>query len=103
MAIKFTVDYVNLKVTVDTDSIQPVSVFQNLRSLVTFTNLQTSLQYVDLSAVNVLLDADSKNLYFISGHPNAESFGLTDAPALTFRNNKNRNCFYSRRTSFSIC
>ena len=53
-----------------------------------FTNLQTSLQYVDLSAVNVLLDADSKNLYFLSGHPNAESFGLTDAPALTFTTTK---------------
>lgn len=88
MAFKFTVDYSNLRVIIDTDSVQPVSVFQNLKSLVTFTNLQSSLQYVNLSAVNVFLDADSKNLYFLPGHPNAESFSLTDLPVLTFSTTK---------------
>jgi trimeric autotransporter adhesin len=78
MAFKATVDYVQLKVIIDTDSLEPISVFQNLKSVVTFTYLQNTLQYVNLSAVNVLLDADSKNLYFLAGTPNAESFGFTD-------------------------
>ena len=84
MAFKATVDYVQLKVVIDTDSLEPVSVFQNLKSVVTFTYLQNTLQYVNLSAVSVLLDADTKNLYFLAGTPNAESFGFTDLTTFTF-------------------
>ena len=47
MAFKATVDYVQLKVVIDTDSLEPVSVFQNLKSVVTFTYLQNTLQYVN--------------------------------------------------------
>ena len=43
-----------------------------------------SLQYVDLSAVNVFLDPATKNLYFYSGHPNAEVITLSEALAVTF-------------------
>lgn len=88
MAFKFTVDYSNLRVIIDTDSVQPVSVFQNLKSLVTFTNLQSSLQYVNLSAVNVFLDPDTKNLFFLSGHPNAEVITLSEALVVTFTTTK---------------
>lgn len=62
--------------------------------------LNYDLSFVSLNAANVFLDADSKNLIFGSGHPNAivinlaesaaisfstsaaDSLGLTDAPAL---------------------
>jgi len=62
--------------------------------------LKYDLSFVSLNAANVFLDADSKNLIFGSGHPNAivinlaesaaisfsrpaaDSLGLTDAPAL---------------------
>jgi hypothetical protein len=84
MAFKATVDYVQLKVVIDTDSLEPVSVFQNLKSVVTFTYLQNTLQYVNLSAVSVLLDASSKNLFFTVGHPNAEIFAVSEALAVTF-------------------
>ena len=84
MAFKFTVDYTRLRVIIDTDSLEPVSVFQNLQAVITHTELQSSLQYVNLSAVNVFLDPDSKNLYFLSGHPNAETISLTDVPAILF-------------------
>lgn len=62
--------------------------------------LNYDLSFVSLNAANVFLDADTKNLIFGSGHPNAivinlaesaaisfstsaaDSLGLTDAPAL---------------------
>ena len=47
MAFKVTVDYAKLSVIIDTDSLEPVSTFQNLQSLVTFTNIDgTSTNYV---------------------------------------------------------
>ena len=102
MAFKFTVDYTRLRVIIDTDSLEPVSVFQNLQAVITHTELQSSLQYVNLSAVNVFLDPDSKNLYFLSGHPNAESFGLTDAPALTFVTTKTDTFTISEETALAF-
>ena len=70
MAFKFTVDYTRLRDIIDTDSLEPVSAFQNLQAVITHTELQSSLQYVNLSAVNVFLDPDSKNLYFVGANTN---------------------------------
>ena len=54
------------------------------KSVVTFTQLEGLLQYVDLTAANVFVDADTKNLYFTSQYnsPNAESISFSDAQAL---------------------
>ena len=84
MAFKFTVDYENLRVIIDTDSLEPVSVFQDLRSLVTFTNIENVVQYVNLSAVNVFLDDDTKNLYFSSQYGSAEALVVTLSEVLVF-------------------
>ena len=83
MAFKFTVDYANLRAIIDTDSLEPVSVFQNLKTVVTFTDLNGIVQYVNLSAVGVLLDAYSKDLFFLVGTPNAEAFSFSDTIAIT--------------------
>ena len=60
MAFKNTLNYVDLK------------------STVTFTDINGLVQYVNLSAVDVTLDAFSKNLYFLVGHPNAETVTIAD-------------------------
>ena len=65
MAFKQTVSYVDLK------------------STVTFTDINGIVQYVNLSAVDVTLDAFSKDLFFTVGHPNAETFSFSDTIAIT--------------------
>ena len=82
MAFKFTVDYQQLRLIIQTDSTESVNLFQHLKSTVDFTDLRQVVAFQQLTAADVKLDSDSKNLYFIVGHPNAESFGLTDAPAI---------------------
>ena len=66
MAFKNTLNYVDLK------------------STVTFTDINGLVQYVNLSAVDVILDAFSKNLFFVVGHPNAEIFAVSEVLAVTF-------------------
>ena len=66
MAFKKTLNYVDLK------------------STVTFTDINGLVQYVNLSAVDVTLDAFSKNLFFVVGHPNAEIFAVSEVLAVTF-------------------
>lgn len=102
MAFKFTVDYRKLRIIIDTDSLEPVSVFQDLRAVVTHTELQSSLQYVNLSAVNVFLDPDTKNLFFIGNHPSALTISLTDVPAVTFETAKTETLTISEETALAF-
>ena len=102
MAFKFTVDYRKLRIIIDTDSLEPVSVFQDLRAVVTHTELQSSLQYVNLSAVNVFLDPDTKNLFFIGNHPSALTISLTDVPAVTFETTKTETLTISEETALAF-
>ena len=53
--------------------------FLDLKSTVTFTDINGIVQYVNLSAVDVTLDAFSKNLFFTVGHPNALTVSITDS------------------------
>ena len=45
MAFKFTVDYQNLRLVIDTDSVESVSVFQHLKSTVDYQDLRQILAY----------------------------------------------------------
>lgn len=74
--------------------------FQNLKSVLSSVNLKAPLSFVSLQITDILLDADSKNLFFTEGRqgaitiniaesaaisfsrPAADSFGVSDAPAL---------------------
>tara|TARA_A100001011_G_scaffold237871_1_gene245756 strand:+ start:539 stop:1783 length:1245 start_codon:yes stop_codon:yes gene_type:complete len=46
--------------------------------------LNYDLSFVSLNAANVFLDADSKNLIFGSGHPNAIVINLAESAAISF-------------------
>lgn len=102
MAFRLLVSYKNLKATVSVPSSQAslsksepktVTTFVEASAeaqyilaqvALTYTNLASTLQYVDLSAVNVRLDPDSKNLYFVTGSPNAVSVTMQEEHAVTF-------------------
>ena len=86
MAFKFTVGYQNLRLVIDTDSTESVSVFQHLKSTLDYQNLQQVLAYQQLTAANVLVDADTLNRYFTDQYnsPNAESFSFTDSDSFSF-------------------
>jgi len=58
--------------------------FLDLKSTVTFTDINGLVQYVNLSAVDVTLDAFSKDLFFVVGHPNAIILAVSEVPAVTF-------------------
>ena len=88
MAFKFTVDYQQLRLIIQTDSTESVNLFQHLKSTVDFTDLRQVVAFQQLTAADVKLDSDSKNLYFIVGHPNAETISLTDVPAILFEPTK---------------
>ena len=64
MALRAIVSSTNLRAVVDTDSLAPVTVFQNIKSLTNFINLEYGINFLDLKSVDVVLDADSKNLFF---------------------------------------
>jgi hypothetical protein len=70
MAFKVTVDYTNFRIIIDSDA-------------VTFTKAESLLQYVNISTANVILDADTKNLYFSSQYdsPNAETLNISESLA----------------------
>lgn len=84
MAFKFTVDHTDLRIIIDTDSLEPVTSFQNIKTDLSFVGLEQDLTFVNLAAANVFLDADSKDLFFTSGHPNAITISLTDTPVVSF-------------------
>ena len=85
MAFKFTVDYQNLRLVIDTDSVESVSVFQHLKSTVDYQDLRQILAYQNLTAAEVAVDADTINQYFSAQYdsPNAESFSFTDSDTFT--------------------
>ncbi len=64
MALRAIVSSTNLRAVVDTDSLEPVTVFQNIKSLTNFINLEYGINFLDLKSVDIVLDADSKNLFF---------------------------------------
>ena len=64
MALRAIVSSTNLRAVVDTDSLAPVTVFQNIKSLTNFINLEYGIDFLNLKSVDVVLDADSKNLFF---------------------------------------
>jgi sulfur relay (sulfurtransferase) DsrC/TusE family protein len=77
MAFKVTVDYQNLRLIIDSDSTESVNTFAQTKALVDFVNLQNSLHYVNLTAADVLLDADTKNLYFSSQYDSPQALEVT--------------------------
>ena len=96
MALKITIDYINLELTIDTNSTKSV------------------LTYANLEAADIIVDADSKNLYFSSVYDYwgidesefivtltdsfskvmhfyrtfTDAYQLTDVPALSFSTTK---------------
>ena len=64
MALRAIVSNNNLRAVVDTDSLEPVTVFADIQSVTQFHNLNYKLNFADLNAVDIVLDADSKNLFF---------------------------------------
>ena len=104
MAFRLLVSYKNLKATVSVPSSQAslsksepktVTTFVEAsaesqyilaQAALTYTYLASTLQYVNLSAVNVRLDPDSKNLYFTTENnsPNVVSVTMQEEHAVTF-------------------
>ncbi len=64
MALRAIVSNSRLHAIVDTDSLEPVTVFADIQSLVHFRRLNYDLDFTALNAVDIVLDADSKNLFF---------------------------------------
>jgi len=64
MALRAIVSSNNLRAVVDTDSLEPVTVFQDIKSLTNFIDLEYGIDFLNLKSVDIVLDADSKNLFF---------------------------------------
>lgn len=64
MALRAIVSNSRLHAIVDTDSLEPVTVFADIQSLVHFRRLNYDLDFTALNAVDIVTDADSKNLFF---------------------------------------
>jgi len=86
MAFKFTVDYQQLELVIQTDSTESVSSFEHLKSTVQFIDMQQIVAFQQLTAADVTIDADTLNRYFTAQYnsPNAESFGFTDSDVFSF-------------------
>jgi hypothetical protein len=94
MAFRLLVSYKNLKATVSVPSSQASLSKSEPKTVTTFVEasaesqyiLASTLQYVNLSAVNVRLDPDSKNLYFTTENnsPNVVSVTMQEEHAVTF-------------------
>jgi len=52
MAFKATVDYQNLRLVIDTDAVESVSVFQHLKTTVDYQDLRQLLAYQQLTAIS---------------------------------------------------
>ena len=74
MAFKASVTFVNLQAVLE--KAPEVSDYENIKGVLHFQGLATA---------NLITDADSLNQYFTAdtGSPNAESFGLSDLPAIS--------------------
>ena len=96
MAFKITVDYVDLKLTIDSDSPESVSTFVFAKSTVAYTVLQNILSYTNLAAADITVDADSKNLYFSAVYDYAYStedaagftVTMSDSPSIAVQYNR---------------
>ena len=64
MALRAIVSSNNLRAVVDTDSLEPVTVFQNIKSLTNFIYLEFCFYFLDFYSVVIVLDADSINFFF---------------------------------------
>ena len=64
MALRAILSNSKLHAIVDTDSLEPVTVFADIQSLVHFRRLNYDLDFTALNAVDIVTDADSKNLFF---------------------------------------
>ena len=64
MALRAILSNSKLHAIVDTDSLEPVTVFADIQSLVHFRKLNYDLDFTALNAVDIVTDADSKNLFF---------------------------------------
>ena len=86
MAFKFTVDYQQIKLVIQTDSTEAVSLFEHLKTTVQFIDMQQIVAFQQLTAADVFIDADTLNRYFTAQYnsPNAESFGFTDSDVFDF-------------------
>ena len=86
MAFKFTVDYQQLKLVIQTDSTEAVSLFEHLKTTVQYIDMQQIVAFQQLTAANVTIDADTLNRYFTAQYnsPNAESFSFTDSDVFSF-------------------
>ena len=86
MAFKFTVDYQQLKLVIQTDSTEAVNSFEHLKTTVQFIDMQQIVAFQQLTAADVTIDADTLNRYFTAQYnsPNAESFGFTDSDVFSF-------------------
>ena len=63
MAFKFTVDYQQLKLVIQTDSTEAVSLFEHLKTTVQYIDMQQIVAFQQLTAANVTIDADTLNRY----------------------------------------
>ena len=88
MALKISVSFSQLHMTVSSQQIASLNLSANTSTLLDFIDLQTSLQFVNLVLADVRLDPDSKNLFFVGDSANALSISLTDSPALSFSTSK---------------
>lgn len=88
MALKISVSFSQLHMTVSSQQIASLNLSANTSTLLDFVDLQTSLQFVNLVLADVRLDPDSKNLFFVGDSVNALSISLTDSPELSFSTSK---------------
>lgn len=88
MALKISVSFSQLHMTVSSQQIASLNLSANTSTLLDFVDLQTSLQFVNLVLADVRLDPDSKNLFFVGDSANALSISLTDSPTLSFSTSK---------------
>ena len=81
MAFKLTVDYSKLALVVNTDSTEAVHSFAHAKALLTNVDLEAVSAYVNLTAVDILIDADTKNLHFTTQYdsPNALTVTISES------------------------
>ena len=95
MALKISVSFASLHLTVDRQELASLSpTAGSSTTLLSFVDLRNTLSFVKLVATDIRLDPDSKNLYFVGDNVNALNISISDVPALSVSK--------SRADSFSI-
>jgi len=104
MAFKFTVDYKQLRLIIQTDSTESVNLFQHLKATVASIDLKQVVAFQQLVAAELSVDADTLNKYFTAQYnsPNAETVSLADAPALTFVTTKTETVSIAEETALAF-